>query len=169
VGFIRKLPHNLVEAFKATLEEVVEAELLIHVADLSHPQVGEQIVAVNGVLEEIGAAGKPTLMVFNKTDRLEGTDLLSRYLERFPTGVGVSAKSGEGVPELLAELGSLLRPVRELVDLAIPHHEAAVIARLHSTAQVLERDYAGAQARFKARIPPHLRGEFESFIQTDAE
>jgi GTPase len=169
VGFIRKLPHHLVEAFKATLEEVVEAELLIHVADLSHPQVGEQIAAVNGVLEEIGAAGKPTLMVFNKIDRLGGSDLLNRYLERFPTGVGVCAKTGEGVPALLSELGSLLRPVRELVALAIPHHEAAVIARLHSAAQVLERDYAGTQARFKARIPPHLRGEFESFIQADGE
>jgi GTPase len=167
VGFIRKLPHTLVEAFKATLEEVVEAELLIHVADLSHPQVGEQIVAVNSVLEEIGAAGKPTLMVFNKVDRLGSSDLLSQCLERFPNGVGVSAKSGEGIPALLAELGTMLRPVRELVALAIPHHETAVIARLHSSAQVIERDYAGAHARFKARIPPHLRGEFEPFIRDD--
>jgi GTP-binding protein HflX len=70
VGFIRKLPHRLVEAFKATLEEVVRADLLLHVVDISHPQAEEQILAVNAVLEEIGAAGKPTLMVFNKTDRL---------------------------------------------------------------------------------------------------
>jgi GTPase len=167
VGFIRKLPHTLVEAFKATLEEVVEAELLIHVVDLSHPQAGEQIVAVNSVLEEIGAAGKPTLMVFNKTDRLNGTDLVSQYIERFPNGCGLSAKTGEGVPALLAELGSMLRPVRELISLSIPHDQAAVIARLHSSAQVLERHYDGPTARFKARIPPHLHREFAPFIQTD--
>lgn len=167
VGFIRKLPHTLVEAFKATLEEVVEAELLIHVVDLAHPQANEQILAVNGVLEEIGAANKPTLMVFNKTDCFGTSDLLNRHLERFPSGVGVSAKTGDGIPALLAELGSMLRPVRELVTLAIPHHEAAVIAKLHTTAQVLERDYDGPAARFKARIPPHLRSEFAAFIEPE--
>jgi GTP-binding protein HflX len=129
--------------------------------------VGEQIVAVNAVLEEIGAAGKPTLMVFNKTDRLGSSELLSQYLERFPNGVGISAKAGDGIPALLQELGAMLRPVRELVALSIPHHEAAVIARLHASAQVLDRDYAGPQARFRARIPPHLRSEFEGFIQEE--
>ena len=169
VGFIRKLPHGLVEAFKATLEEVVEAELLIHVVDLSHPQVNEQILAVNTVLDEIGATNKPTLMVFNKTDCFGTADLLNQFLERFPKSVGVSAKTGDGVPALLAELGSVLRPVRELVTLAIPHHEAAIISRLHEGAQVLERNYDGPQARFKARIPPYMRNEFESFIEPEAE
>lgn len=167
VGFIRKLPHTLVESFKATLEEVVEAELLIHVADLSHPQMDAQILAVNTVLEEIGAAGKPTLMVFNKLDRFGSSELMQRHMERFPGAVGVSAKTGEGVPALMAELGTLLRPVRELVTLAIPHHETAIIARLHSSAQVIERDYAGSVARFKARIPPHLRSEFACFIEEE--
>ena len=169
VGFIRKLPHGLVEAFKATLEEVVEAELLLHVVDLSHPQADEQILSVNSVLEEIGAADKPTLMVFNKTDRLGTSELLNRYLERFPKAVGVSARTGEGIPELMAELGVLLRPVRDLVTLSIPHHQASVIARLHSSGQVLERDYNGSAARFKARIPPHLRSEFQAFIDEPAD
>jgi GTPase len=165
VGFIRKLPHTLVESFKATLEEVVEAELLIHVVDLSHPQMAEQILAVNAVLEEIGAADKPTLMVFNKTDRFNTRDLLSQYLERFPQAVGVSAMTGEGVPVLLAELGAMLRPTRELLDLCIPHDQAAVISRLHACAQVVERHYDGSSARFKAWIPPHLRNEFERYIE----
>jgi GTPase len=169
VGFIRKLPHALVEAFKATLEEVVEAELLVHVVDLSHPQANEQIVAVNGVLEEIGAAEKPTLMVFNKMDRSGTGELLSQQMERFPNAVGVSAKTGEGVETLLAELGSLLRPVRELVSLAIPHDQTNIIARLHAVGQVLERDYDGPSARFKARIPPHLRSEFAAFLEPDGE
>ena len=164
VGFIRKLPHGLVEAFKATLEEVVQAELLVHVVDLSHPQAEEQILAVNAVLEEIGAAGKPTLMVFNKTDRLGTSGLLDQYLHRFPNGVGVSAKTGDGVAELLAELGTLLRPVREFVELSVPHEASAEIAKLHAVAQVVARNYDGDTARFKARIPPHQRAEFAAFI-----
>jgi len=164
VGFIRKLPHRLVEAFKATLEEVVQAELLLHVVDISHPQAEEQIVAVNKVLEEIGAADKRTLMVFNKTDRFNTGELLARCRDRFPTGVGVSAKTGAGFPELLAALGNELRPVRDFVELAIPHEAAGVVARLHEVGQVVERDYDVKVARFKARIPPHLRAEFAPFI-----
>ncbi len=168
VGFIRKLPHRLVEAFKATLEEVVEAELLLHVVDLSHAQAEEQILAVNTVLEEIGASGKPTLMVFNKIDRFETNGHLHGFMERFPGAVAVSAKTGEGVPELLAELGVMLSPVREFVDLSIPHEASAVIARLHAVAQVVERDYNGASARFKARVPPHLMNEFTSYLVAEA-
>lgn len=164
VGFIRKLPHRLVEAFKATLEEVVQAELLLHVVDLSHPQAGEHILAVNNVLEEIGATGKPTLMVFNKLDRFENGDLPRHLMDQFPGSVGISARTGQGVPELLSELGALLRPVREFVELRIPHGASAAVARLHAVAQVIERDYNGKAARFKARIPPHLRREFAEFI-----
>ena len=92
VGFIRKLPHGLVEAFKATLEEVVQADLLMHVVDVSHPQAEEQIGSVDAVLKEIGADGKPTIMVFNKIDQLNGNrDVLTRFLERHPHGVAISA------------------------------------------------------------------------------
>src|SRR6185436_19266713 len=93
VGFIRKLPHTLVEAFKATLEEVVQAELLVHVVDISHPQAEEQIVAVNSVLEEIGAAGKPTLMVFNKIDRFPTREIVQSFTDRFPGAVAISART----------------------------------------------------------------------------
>jgi GTPase len=165
VGFIRKLPHGLVEAFKATLEEVVQADLLLHVVDVSHPQAEEQIQSVETVLKEIGAGGKPTLMVFNKTDRLNGSrEALNRFLERFPNGVAISAESGDGIPLLLAELGAQLRPLREFVELAVPHDEAKVIARLHEVAQVVERKYNGRMARFKARIPPHYHDEFAPYV-----
>jgi GTP-binding protein HflX len=169
VGFIRKLPHGLVEAFKATLEEVVQAELLLHVVDLSHPQADEQILAVNSVLKEIGADGKPTIMVFNKMDKFGGNGLLKKYTELFPHGVGVSAKTGEGIDVLIQELGTQLRPVREFVELRVPHGNSAVIARLHEVAQVVERDYAGETARFKARIPPHFRTEFAQYIVDDIQ
>jgi GTPase len=165
VGFIRKLPHGLVEAFKATLEEVVQADLLLHVVDASHPQAGEQIQSVDAVLKEIGAEGKATLMVFNKIDRLNGSQGgLSGFLERYPHGVAISATTGEGLPALLAELGSQLRPIREFLELAVPHDQAGIIARLHQVGQVVERSYEGDTARFKARIPPHLREEFEAFF-----
>jgi GTP-binding protein HflX len=165
VGFIRKLPHGLVEAFKATLEEVAQADLLVHVVDAGHAQAGEQIAAVNTVLAEIGAAGKPTIMVFNKIDRLEESNgLLAKFLEQFPNGVALSAKTGEGMGGLIQELGTQLRPSRELVDLAVPHGDSAVIARLHEVGQVLERDYGGVAARFKARIAPQDRGEFAAYI-----
>jgi GTP-binding protein HflX len=167
VGFIRKLPHRLVEAFKATLEEVVQADLLLHVVDISHSQAEEQILAVNTVLEELGAGGKPTLMVLNKTDRLTTSQLMQRQLERFPNAVGISAKTGAGISELLAELGAMLRPVREFVELRIPQAASAIVARLHTVAQVVERHYDGETARFRARIPPHLRREFASYITSE--
>jgi GTP-binding protein HflX len=165
VGFIRKLPHGLVEAFKATLEEVVQADLLVHVVDVSHPQALEQIGAVDAVLKEIGAEGKPTLMVFNKIDQLNGQQAaLNTFLERHPEGVAISAMTGEGLTALLAQLGSQLRPVREFMELSVPHDRSGVIARLHEVGQVIEREYNGQTARFKARIPPHFHEEFAPFV-----
>ena len=164
VGFIKKLPHGLVEAFKATLEEVVQADLLLHVVDISHAQAQEQIDAVDAVLKEIGAEGKPVLMVFNKMDKLNGSGALNRFQEKFPHSVGISAMSGEGVSQLLAELGTQLRPTREFLDLRIPHEQSAVIARLHKVGQVVERRYNSRTARFKVRIPPQHHGEFAPYI-----
>jgi GTPase len=164
VGFIRKLPHGLVEAFKATLEEVVRADLLLHVVDISHPQAEEQIAAVNAVLAEIGADEKSTVMIFNKTDQLNGSGALNRLQEKFPHAVAISAATGEGMTNLLAEIGTQLRPKREFLELRVPHEQSAVIARLHKVGQVIERRYHGKTARFKARIPPHHHDEFAPFI-----
>ena len=97
VGFLRNLPHTLIESFKATLEEVVEADLLIHVVDLSHPRVDEHMEAVDAVIKEIGAYGKQTLIVFNKIDALARIrELANFYLEKFPGSVAISARTGEG-------------------------------------------------------------------------
>ncbi len=172
VGFIRKLPHKLVEAFKATLEEVVQADLLLHVVDVSHPQVEEQIQAVNAVLAEIGAGGKPTVMVLNKLDRLNpdgsgANGALNRLQENHPHAVAISATTGEGIPSLLAEISTQLRPKREFLVLRVPHEQSAVIARLHQVGQVIESSYRGPKARFKVRIPPHHHDEFAPFIVRD--
>ncbi len=164
VGFIKKLPHGLVEAFKATLEEVVQADLLLHVVDISHPQAEEQIDAVNMVLKEIGAAEKPVLMVFNKMDQLNGSGVPGRLHDKFSNAVAISAKTGKGIAPLLAELGTQLRPVREFLDLRVPQEKAAVIARIHAVGQVVTSRYSGKNARFKVRIPPHLHAEFAAFV-----
>ena len=165
VGFIRKLPHGLVEAFKATLEEVVQADLLVHVVDVTHPQAEEQIRAVDAVLQELGAEGKPTLMVFNKIDQLNGNqDVLGRFRERYPQGVAISSVTQDGFPALMAQLSSQLRPVREFLELAVPHDRSEVIARLHEVGQVVERHYDDQWVRFKARIPPHLHEEFAPYF-----
>jgi GTPase len=163
VGFIKKLPHGLVEAFKATLEEVVQADLLLHIVDISHPQAAEQIESVNLVLTEIGAAAKPTLMVFNKIDQLTGT-VAAVMREKFPHAVCISAKTGEGIAPLLAEIGTQLRPIREFLDLRVPLERAAVLARIHAVGQVVSSRYTGKTAHFKVRIPPHLLEEFSQFV-----
>jgi len=169
VGFIRKLPHRLVEAFKATLEEVVQADLLLHVVDISHPHADERIAAVNTVLAEIGAQDKPTLMVFNKIDRLTNGEALDLHRERFANAVAVSAVEGTGTDGLLSELGSLLRPARQFVELRVPHGASDVIARLHAVGQVLECRYGKANASIKARIPPYLESEFAPFLAKNGQ
>ena len=169
VGFIRKLPHDLVDAFKATLEEVVEADLLLHVVDISSPHAEEQIEAVNQVLGELGVADKPMLMVFNKIDRVTAPGLAKRYTSEYENSIVVSAKTREGFDAFMAELGKQLRPVRQMVELSIPHSKSNVIARLHEVGQVMERNYDGAEAVFKALIPPNHLAHFESFITAEDE
>ena len=164
VGFIRKLPHDLVDAFKATLEEVIEADLLLHVVDVSSHQAQEQIEAENVVLDELDVSDKPTLMVFNKIDRVTAPGLAKRFTDQYPNSIVVSARSGEGFDAFMSELGKQLRPVREMLELSIPHSQPEVIAQLHEVGQVLERDYDAAEALFKALIPPSHRAQFEPFI-----
>lgn len=164
VGFIRKLPHQLVESFKATLEEVVEADLLLHVVDASNGKAAEQIEAVLSVLAEIGAQDKPTLMVFNKMDRLPEPSAAPPGLNGQGPSVAISARTGAGLEALMAELGAMLRPVRSFMDLEIPQSNGRVLARLRSVGEVVEEDYAGQNVRLKARIPGHHRAEFEAFV-----
>lgn len=164
VGFIRKLPHGLVEAFKATLEEVVEAELLIHVVDSSHPQCAQQIEAVNSVLSEIDAMEKPVLMVFNKVDKQGAREAAELLCQQFPKAVAVSSREKIGFDTLFAELGAMLKPIRDFVEVRIPHGEQKAISRLHALGQIVEQDYSGPEAWFRVRIPPYVRHEFERFV-----
>jgi GTP-binding protein HflX len=168
VGFIRKLPHQLVEAFKATLEEVTEADLLLHVVDISHPLAEEQMAAVEGVLKEIGADDKPTIIVFNKVDRLPRQEVAARFYERHPQAVAISALTGQGLQNLLEEIARQLRPCRQCVRVAIPHERADLIARLHAVGQVVERRYYPRTARFRVHLSPQHQQEFAAYLVEDA-
>jgi GTP-binding protein HflX len=153
VGFIRKLPHNLVESFKATLEEVAEADLIVHVIDCSHPQVEQQIDAVNVVLQEIGAAEKPVLCVLNKIDTEEGARAAKRIARIVGRSVAVSAVSGENIEGLLDELSDCLKGDKELMKLSIPLSEGRLLAQLQNSATVLEEKYEGPNAEILVRVP----------------
>jgi GTP-binding protein HflX len=167
VGFIRKLPHDLIDAFKATLEEVIEADLLLHIVDVSSPYAEEQIEAVNLVLKDLGVEEKRTLMIFNKVDRISSSGLSKRFTDQYSNSIALSAKTGEGFDELMAELGKQLRPIRQMVGISIPHSKSDIIARLHEVGQVLERNYDGDEAMFKALIPPNYLDYFEPYLTNE--
>lgn len=164
VGFLRKLPHTLIESFKATLEEVHEADLLIHVADLSHPRIDEQMEAVDNVIKELDAYGKQTLIVFNKIDNLADRDLVKAYLQRFPGSVAISARTGEGVADLVQALETALSAWRLRSRFQIPANESALIAEIHRVGHVLELSYEGDVALIVAHVPPHLEQRLARFV-----
>ena len=163
VGFLRKLPHTLIESFKATLEEVVEADLLIHVVDLSHPRVDEHIAAVDTVVKELGAFGKQTLMVFNKIDALANDDLIGVFTSRFPGSVAISARKGTGVAGLVHALEGELGAWRLQSRFRIPQSEAGLLAEIHRVGHVLEVRYEGEFAEIVAHTPPELQYKLAAF------
>src|SRR3954465_4833816 len=163
VGFLRKLPHTLIESFKATLEEVVEADLLIHVIDLSHPRVDEHIEAVDTVVKELGAFGKQTLMVFNKIDALANDELIGVYTNRFPGSVAISARKGTGVSGLVQALQDELGAWRLRSRFRVPLSESGLIAEIHRVGHVLELHYEGEFAVIVAHTPPELQQKLAAF------
>ncbi len=163
VGFIRKLPHHLVESFKATLEEVVEADLLIHIIDASHPRVESQIEAVREVLKEIGVVEGPVLHVLNKIDAEEGRRQWPRLAEELGRAVPVSARTGEGVEAFLHELADRLRDRNVRLDLCIPMSKGDLIAALHRVGDVREESYEAAHAFLTAYVPAHMASRFEPY------
>jgi GTP-binding protein HflX len=165
VGFLRKLPHTLIESFKATLEEVHEADLLIHIVDLSHPRVDEQMEAVDNVIKELDAYGKQTLIVFNKIDRLEERELADAYMQRFPGSVAISARTGERVGELVQALQDALAQWRLRSRFRIPASESALVAEIHRVGHVLELCYEDDHVLIVAHVPPHLEAKLARYSQ----
>jgi GTP-binding protein HflX len=163
VGFVSKLPHDLVEAFRSTLEEVSRADLVLHVADASSVDVDQQIGAVRSVLEEIGAGGVPEVLALNKSDLLDH-DGVDRVTARFARGVPISALAGEGLDALLERIErDLPRPPVELRAL-IPYEREDLVARLHRDADVLETERTDEGTIVHARVGDRDAAELEPFI-----
>jgi GTP-binding protein HflX len=165
VGFLRKLPHTLIESFKATLEEVSEADLLIHVVDLGHPRVDEHMRAVDNVLNELGAFGKQTLIVFNKIDILENRNLAETYRRRFPGSVAISARTGQGIDQFVEVLQSALGAWRLRSRFRVPLSESNLIAEVHRVGHVLDLQYDGDHAVITAHVPPHLEQKLSNLAK----
>ena len=163
VGFIRKLPTTVIESFKATLEELKSADLLIHVVDLSHPQWEEHIVATEEVIRELEADGKHTLIVFNKIDRLANAEAIDAALARHPHSVAISVKTGENLEQFVDELQNQLSAWRLRQKFRIPQADSAALAELHQAGHVVEIAYDGDDALVTAHIPPALEAKFARY------
>lgn len=163
VGFIRKLPHSLIAAFRATLEEVVFADVLMHVIDASAADWEKQSEAVHEVLRELGAADKPVITVMNKIDRI-GEDAVLRRLLRESDTVGISAKIGTGVEKLLETLEDVLSRLNHEVWLLVSYEDAGVINLLHEQAIVQEKLYEPEGVRVRALLTPALTGQLVAYI-----
>jgi GTP-binding protein HflX len=164
VGFIKKLPHQLVAAFKATLEEVLEADLLLHIVDASHPEAEAQIAAVNVVLGELDATDIPMFMVFNKIDRLKSDEELHILQCQYPDALPISAQRGDGIPALIDALAQRFAERGTDLSLCIPYTEGQVLGLLHKHGIVLDTEYAAEAVHVKARLPNRYLKSVSQFL-----
>jgi GTP-binding protein HflX len=163
VGFVRKLPHQLVQAFRSTLDEVAEADLLIHVVDASAPDPPAHMEAVRRVLRDIGADDVPELLAFNKADQAD-PDSARRILQGHPGSVLLSAATGEGVDRLLAAVGDRLRAMTHVVELVVPYDRGDVVAAVHRQGEVVSECHDADGTRLWARIRPEDLSRFNEFV-----
>jgi len=164
VGFIRKLPHQLVAAFKATLEELEEADVLVHVVDASHPGLEEQMAAVESLLTELELTGRPSIVALNKVDRLDADVALEVLVDRFD-GVAISARTGAGVDRLLDRVAQTLGPRVERVTLRIPYRDGTALAHCYGRGRVLARSDDADGIRLEVELAPRLLGPVEAYRQ----
>lgn len=160
VGFVRHLPHQLVEAFRSTLDEVKDADLILHVVDGSDEAPFEQIAAVRTVLNDIDAGGVPELIVINKAD-IADQETINQILRREPGAVVVSAATGAGIEELLLAIEADLPQFLEEVNLVIPYSRGDLISRAHELGDVMEIEHLEGGSKVHARVPKYLAVEMQ--------
>jgi GTP-binding protein HflX len=165
VGFVRHLPHQLIGAFRSTLEEVAEADLILHVVDGADADPRSQIAAVREVLAEIGARDVPELVVFNKADAADPIELKGLALAERQS-VAVSARTGDGLPDLLAEIERLLPRQYTELSVVLPYARGDLLARAHQEGEVLLVDHTDAGTALTARVPRGLAAELDQFVVT---
>ena len=162
VGFVANLPHQLVEAFRSTLEETADADAIVHVVDAAHPDPAGQIATVRSVLRDIGASGLPEIVVFNKCDLVDAeTRLVLRGYE--PRAVFVSARTGEGIDELQARVEAALPRPHSRVDVLVPFSHGGLVARMHEDGEILSSDYTEAGTHIQALVPEGLAAALREY------
>jgi GTP-binding protein HflX len=164
VGFVRRLPHQLVEAFRSTLDDVKDSDLLLHLVDSSDPDPEGQIAAVHEVIKEVGADDVPELIVFNKIDQADPAEI-GRLRRLYPDSPMISALTGEGVDGLLTLLGEALHAETVLLRMSIPYDRGDVLAAAHRLGDVLVEKHEDTATVLEARIPVVDQSRFSEFLQ----
>ncbi len=165
VGFIHKLPHQLVAAFRATLEEVTSSDLLLHIVDTSHPEFKKQIVAVEKVLQELDALGKPTITIFNKMDLIKNKPLLPRLKRKYKDSINISAKKGWGLDRLYDRIIEHFGKDRSTIDLVIPQVRSDLVNLVYEKGTVLSRKYNGKDILLQAQLDQKTVQRLKEFIK----
>jgi GTPase len=160
VGFIQKLPTTLVAAFRATLEEIAEADLLLHIVDISHPNAMNQAEAVQQTLEEIDASRVPIITVLNKIDRLSDPEAARRAVEHFPQAVAISAQTGTGIDDLLEHIRGGLFETFTPILVRLPYQQGQLISLFHEVGQVERLEHGRKGVLMQGRIPARLLPQF---------
>ncbi len=162
VGFVRNLPHQLVEAFRSTLEEIADSDLIVHVVDASHPDPAGQIATVRNVIGEVGARDIQELIVFNKIDLADETQRMAlRGME--PNSIGVSARTGEGVEELKLLIARLLPEPNVEIAVLIPYNRGDLVSKLHLNSRILMLDYREGGTFVRAMVKPETAAELADY------
>ena len=160
VGFIQKLPTMLVAAFRATLEEILEADLLLHVIDITHPNAHAQAEAVIETLQDIGAEEIPIVSALNKVDRLRETNIVYDQVDAFERAVPISALKGDGLDALLSVLEHELYESMTEISIRLPYRDGRLISLFHDLGQVEHIEYQQDQVLIQGRLPKRLLPEF---------
>jgi GTP-binding protein HflX len=163
VGFIQKLPTTLVAAFRATLEEIAEADLLLHVVDITHQNAQAQAKAVHQTLQEIEADHVPVVVVLNKIDKLNDPEGARQALTNFPNAVAISALTGEGIPDLLQLLSEQLYENYVSITVRIPYDEGGLIALFHEQGQVERIEHRNGGVEIQGRLPVRVLAQFKPY------
>lgn len=168
VGFVRKLPHDLVDAFKSTLEETVMSEYLIHILDASSPEVDQHNQTTLSVLEEIGASNKPSLTVFNKIDLIEEPSKIEELKRNHPEALFISAKKGRGLDELITAIKGLVYDREEICRFTFPSNRHDLAALVHRTGRVLDENYQREGIELSAQVPLKVKGQLAEYLVQQA-
>ncbi len=155
VGFIRKIPHTLVAAFKSTLEEAVHTDILLHLIDVSHPMAEEQAEATLEVLKELGAEDRPVITVLNKIDACENKEIVNKFRLKYPKTVCLSALTKEGIDDLIGKITEEIANLRKVVKLRIPQSEYKLVSDLMREGTVFDSDYEENDVLLTVEIPLH--------------